>query len=247
MIRLLKYDWKRNAVFLLSALALFVILEIATELFIDNQEEALVLSFIGYFSAAVIIVVVTIRSYARNIISASRRMLPVGSLQHILSPLVMGLLGALILGLVFLFHYSVSGMFKSYPPFDALLDVNPGKMVLIAAASLEAAMFQLLIFFLAYTIGRSFHTKGRAAIMVISFLILQNGLDWLESALKLPQFGWIQYGLYNESNSSASVIPDILNSYSLGSLYGSTVFELIVSVIMIVVMVKLLDKRVETK
>ncbi|ANS73172.1 hypothetical protein AWM70_00055 [Paenibacillus yonginensis] len=247
MIRLLKYDWKRNAVFLLCVLASFAILEIGTGLFVNNQEGALALSIIGYVAVTVIIVVVTIRTYAQNIISTSRRMLPVGSLQHILSPLVLGLLGGLILGLVFLFHYSVSGMFKSYPPFDALLDVNPGKMVLIAAAGLEAALFQLLIFFLAYTIGRSFHTKGRAAIMIIAFLILQNGLNWLESVLKLPQFGWIQFGLYNESGSSAPLIPDILDSYSLGSLYGSTVFELIVCVIMIAVMVKLLDKRVETK
>ncbi|WP_138496435.1 hypothetical protein [Paenibacillus pinistramenti] len=228
MIRLLKYDWRRNMTYLLSAFVLFVLGELAVEWFVSNSDAAVSLMIIGYAAMLVFIVVSAVKTYVKNIGSSGRRMLPVTSLQHILSPLVMGLAGTLVIGLLFVLHFSMSTTFQHYTEFDQVSSLDPGSVVLLGLSGLESMMFELLLFFLAYTIGRSLRVKFKAVIIVAAYLVLQNGLLLIEDALKLDNLGL---------NSS--------EFFSMKLVSASTVFELICSLVMIVVMVKLIDKRVE--
>ncbi|WP_223068854.1 hypothetical protein [Paenibacillus caui] len=250
MMRLLKYDWNRNATTLLIAAVVLAVAELLLELFGHNEAAGFTLMILGYVAISVMIIVISVKTYSRNIISYSRRLLPVRTIYHILSPLLLGLLATLLVDIVFLLHNGLreqAGVMSLFNWVDetagSVSHLSWGEVTLVAAGGFWMVLVQLLALFTSVTIGRSFRTKGQAWIMLISYLVIQNGISlFIESLLNLPKFGWFEIIMTSDQGMGYSSDP-----YKYSDLYSSIAIEAAFCLLMITGMVMLLNRRVEVK
>lgn len=252
MIKLLKYDWKRNATTLLGAAFILLVLELASELFITDKHLAIVLQVIGYVGVFVVIVITTVKTYGQNIASYSRRLLPVHPVTYIFSPMILGLLSALGLGLIFLLHnrireqrgdLSLVDLVQALPDSDKYL--NWGAVTSTAIGSLWTMFVLMLVLFAAVTIGRSFRVKGQPWIIIISYLILENGFGYIQSALGLHEFPMLVNSANRMAYSDSSSVHYVI--FGQAQVWGSFIYDVVFSILMIVLMVVLINRRVEVK
>ena len=91
MIKLFKYDWKRNSTTLLGAFAILLIVQIAITVAgsIRDWELGIMLglSMLAYGSVSVLLLVVTGKNFGYNIKAYHRRLLPVHSVWNVVSSL----------------------------------------------------------------------------------------------------------------------------------------------------------------
>lgn len=249
MMKLLKYDFKRNISKILGIGAVLILAQISMMLFINNTEIKLVLSALAYVIAGVILFTTTIRTYSYNLKAYHRKLLPVHSLKSILSPIIMGGICMLILSLVFTIHgfvflstvgnlEAIKELFRTYPT-DVIMSVLSVFWMFIHV---------LIVIFLSVTIATSIRSKGSFWIGIVAFFIIVNGLSWIEDWL----FGDSDWGMIRVlSGESNSVVNGISTKVNYDPVYlsrhfiGTFVFELVCSVAFLYIMVKLIDRKVE--
>lgn len=252
MMHLLKYDWKRNATTLLASFLVFAVVELAGEFIVTNADLALVMLIVGYVGLFILIFIVTIKTYSQNIMSYSRRLLPVGPLSYIFSPMVLGLACEFVLGLVFLLHNWLRQQATAISMIDLVqatssenASIHWASVASAAVAALWAMFVMTLVFFTAITIGRSVQVRAQAWVIVISYLILENGFGMIESALNLPQFPWLVNSVNRVAYSDQ--IRSGLHVYAGSEVWGSFAIEAVFSLAMVIVIAVLLNRRVEVK
>ena len=249
MMKLLKYDFKRNGARILGIGAVLILVQLSIMLFINSIEIQLVLSTLAYVIAGVILFTTIIRTYSYNLKAYHRKLLPVHTLKSILSPIIMGVICMLILCLAFTIHgivflsyqgelESVKELFRTYPT-DTIMSV----------LSLFWMFVHVLIaIFLAITIATSIRSKGSFWIGIVAFFRIVNGIAWIENRL----FGNSDWGivriLSDESHTVVNGISPNVNysfGYFSGEFIGTFIFELVCSIAFLYVMVKLIDRKVE--
>ena len=249
MMKLLKYDFKRNGAKLLGIGAVLILAQISMMLFIENTEITLVLSALAYVIAGVILFTTTIRTYSYNIKAYHRKLLPVHTLKSILSPIIMGGICMLILSLVFTIHgfvfLSIQGELEA---IKELFRMYPTDTIMSVLSVFWMVVHVLIVIFLAVTISTSIRSKGSFWIGIVAFFLIVNGLAWIENRL----FGDSEWGMFRilvgESDTVANGISTKVNSspvYFSWEFIGTFVFELGCSLAFLYIMVKLIDRKVE--
>lgn len=108
MMKLFKYDWKRNSTTLLGAFAILLIVQIAITVTgsIKDWELGvkLALSMLAYGSVSVLLLVVTGKNFGYNIKAYHRRLLPVRSVWNVVSSLLLACVSLLALGILMALH-----------------------------------------------------------------------------------------------------------------------------------------------
>ncbi|OAB43818.1 hypothetical protein [Paenibacillus antarcticus] len=248
MMKLLKYDFKRNSAKLLGVAVVLILAQLSIMLLMNDITLIIVITLLTYMIAGVILFITPIRTYSYNLKAYHRKLLPVHSLKTIISPIAMGFICLLILGLIMLIHgyvyltvydnTQILYIIKTYP-MDTIIS-------LLSACWIIINMF--ITIFLAITIATSIRSKGSFWIGIVVFFIIVNGLSWLDNLL----FGGAEWGFFrifaDESNSSVNGVLTNMNSLQTsisGGMIGSFIFELVCSVAFLYVMVKLIDRKVE--
>ncbi|AWB43401.1 hypothetical protein DCC85_03635 [Paenibacillus sp. CAA11] len=244
MIRLLKYDWKRNATALLGSGAVLIIVQLMLEVFATNPEFRIVMSIMAYSAAAVLIVVMACKTYAQNIVSYSRHLLPVRTSFHVLSPILLALICSIILGIIIILHLMLTRQFIDHQRYVELVQVHAYSLIWAGVLILWVFMTQIITIFLAITISRSFRVKARAWIGLIAYFGIAYVMSFLEHVLQLEPLGWADEIIRTNEKSNTQVID--LNMKGLQGFYSTLAFEFIIACLMFFIIVRLLKRRVES-
>ncbi|MNO82492.1 hypothetical protein D3C76_737700 [compost metagenome] len=242
MLKLVKYDFRRDRDKFLAVFVIVILAQIGLGFTKLHDYERFIMNALTYVIAGMIFLVMAARTFFHNINSYNRRLVPVRTLKIVLSPLVLYLI--LLLGIIFvaLIHLGVyiSMYSTSFLPENFW---TVGSLVLLQAYWFSGFMMLTLMF--AMTVARSMKFKGRVWIGLATAYLLQNGLFYLENLIFKTNFAaWeslFQFEIVDE--------PEIANGIQLTQGYvnlGPTLFEAVVAVLLIAVIIKLVNKRVES-
>ncbi|PAK49101.1 hypothetical protein [Paenibacillus sp. 7541] len=242
MMRLLKYDWKRNSTTVLGALVVLIIAQIAIMVmgFMWGWLPAamLGLGIMAYSSVGVLMVVLVVKTFDYNIKSYQRRLLPLHSIWSILSPLLMGCLGVLCLGAVVLLHlwmyFNLLGLHDSSLAFHTVFDNWDYLKALIMLV--WNFIFLMLTIFFATAVSRTTSSRAGVWIGILTFLVLHSIIGWVSQKL----FGdgyWSQSGSINEEGVFFQLGP-------VGQSWGDAILEVIVSILLLYATAYLIERKV---
>ncbi|MGG6313019.1 hypothetical protein [Paenibacillus macerans] len=249
MMKLLKYDLKRNANTFLGLAAVLVIVQGLISVFgnLRHWEEGaiLALSVILYASSAIIMIVLVCKTFGQNIKAYHRRLLPVTPVWSIVSSLLFSWIVALAIAVIIAAHAFLYLRFAGIPVNFDWGPVGIKDWILVALGALWLYTLLIITIFMAMTIGASVSVNGKAGtwVGIIAFFVIQNGMSWLESLIfgnndpAIMKFAVFHVGL-EEVDAGTPVGASILS-------LGPFLFELVLAALMFYAITYLLRKKVE--
>ncbi|WP_440116924.1 hypothetical protein [Paenibacillus sp. QZ-Y1] len=245
MMTLLKYDFRRNWNTLLAGLAILIIVQMGLALFM-SETTGLVIGIMGYVGVGVAIYVKMIKTYTSNIRSYNRRLLPVTGLSHVLSPLIFGALCGLGLVIIFTIHAYIYISMKLRMNMATNIDfsgLHVSDYISLLLFSGWIIVFMTVIIFLSITIAGSFRWRTGPWIGIVAFFVLINLISWLENVILAGRFSPNELFQFTDGTTGVSITANgVLWS---DGMWGSTVFEIIVAVILVWATIYLNNKKVE--
>jgi len=261
MLKLLKYDWKRARA-LMGILGVTALLEAGIEIAARLEhwpgDQTLVIQVLIYAVAGVGMIASAASSYAANIRSPQRRLLPLPSRYTLLSSMLFGLLTLLAVALIAVVHWWLShlaGSGEGYAGFAAILNameleqlaaLSPLNLYIGVFMMAWSCVFSLLAIFLAVTIGASLQTRGKhpVRIGILIFFAFQGAVLYLEYLLfnvgNANSIFRINLGPSAESAIQTTVLVD-----EMKQTWPPMLFEMALGVLMVYAMVRLIDRYVE--
>lgn len=241
-MRLLKYDWKRNSTTLLGALVVLIIVQ--TAIVVGGimwgwiPVGMLGLNLLGYSSAGVLLVVLVVKTFDYNIKSYQRRLLPIHSIWTILSPLLMGCIGVLVLGAMALIHLWLHFNILGLHPFEMEFNVifKSWDFFIVMIMLVWNFIFIVLTIFFATAVSRSIPSKAGVWVGILVFVMLHYVIGWVSQML----FGtgyWSHTGSIDEGGVFFQFGPT-------GQSWGDAIFELIVSILLLYATAYLIERKV---
>ncbi|OWA34582.1 hypothetical protein B9G55_15285 [Saccharibacillus sp. O16] len=252
MLKLLKYDMKRDLFTLLGGAAALVLGLLAIELLgkqvgMERGAQA-VLSLMGYTFFGILILIAVCNSFRLNIRSVGRRLVPLGSLHYVGSALLYGLLlngVLLVIGGLHMLYYQATGILQQLEQsgsftinWDSSIPLPFGVSLIV----LWGSLFLLTLLLLVMAMMESMRFKGRTLIAVAAVI----GISILTSAVENSFFGGAGTqaltGFQIESQSELN-----LPTESLGAVLPAFLFELVMSALFTWVTVKLINRSVRVE
>jgi hypothetical protein len=189
MLKLLKYDWKRNAAFLLGVLAIVILLQTAlTVTALTRDWDEFVVYILGtmlYSLATLLTVGQCCKSYDQSLRVYNRRLLPTHPLQSVGAIIILSLVCVVVIGVIALIHNYIyfSMMGRHLADIVELDSLTFGSVMGITVSFLWSVVMIILTILVAITIGHSINTKQRIWIGIVSFFGLAILLSWVENEL----------------------------------------------------------------
>ena len=189
MMKLLKYDLKRNATSFLSVGTILILLQLILSIVGNvrgwDQIAILVLSLVLYsFTATLSVILVTI-TYRNNIKAYSRRLLPKRSIDTVLSVLVLGWITGVVLIAISLLHGVIYNFFVGVVSDDQIAEIlgSLSDVLTVLFQMFWAYTFLFVTIILSSTISASIKGKVGRWIGIVSFFTIQSVLAWVEMKL----------------------------------------------------------------
>lgn len=247
MMRVLKYDWKRNSTTLLGAFAILLLVQIGITVLgnVRNWDLSvmIVLSMLAYASMGVLLLVVTSKTFGYNIKAYHRRLLPIRSVWTVASSLVLACANLLVLGILMFLHSWYYGNALGIPWNDIhFSDSSPMYYVGLLMLMGWKFIYVMITIFFSIAVASSITRKGGVWVGILVFFILQNVLGWLSEFL----FG--DDTAFSGSIASFSVNGDTGFTISQGQyawVWGTFAFEVVVAALILYATVYLIDRKVE--
>jgi hypothetical protein len=203
MIRLLKYDWKRNSNALVAATVILILAQIAIAVISEVNDWktilAYILSVVVYVFAGLMLFLMVCQTYNANLKAYSRRLLPIPSLYAVASPLMLLLGGMAVLLVLFLLHEFVYatwlGMYESvYSIMSERLSFGSLLSLLLGCAWITVAGTIFVMFCI--TFARTFEGKTGTWLGIAMFIGLSIATSWIGSNfLPTPAGGDVPLGI----------------------------------------------------
>ena len=240
MLKLVKYDFRRNRDMILAVFVVTIIVQIWIGFVNFTDQEMFSLNAVVYVIAVLIVYVFALRTYVHNLKSYNRRLLPIKTLYTVLSPMVLFLfllLGVVMMVLIHLGVYAI--MYStSYLPTSFWKGASFSVVLLFWFTG-----FSMLLVMFSITVALSIRFKGRVWIGIVTCFILQYVISFLEEWIFEGSMSdnALRVGLIDESTfrSMSSLSREV-------SIIWPTLFEALIALIMLYGIVKLVKKRVET-
>ncbi|KKO51375.1 hypothetical protein [Paenibacillus sp. DMB20] len=247
MIKLLKYDWKRNASPVMGIIAVLLIIQISitTVGTMRNWEIGvmLVLSMLAYSAVSMTLFVMVCRTFDQNIKAYNRRLLPVRPINSIFSSLIQSFISLLGVMLLVAVHLWIYVNMEDGDRFIVWGGLTTEGMVATGLAAVWKFTFIIIVIFFCITVSRAVRVKGNIWIGIILFFVITNATSWLESKLDMAGNIWVSpmFTVYiKEGGSTASVMNDTIQIP-----WMPVVLELLLAAGFIYGMVKLIDRKIE--
>ncbi|WP_110934174.1 hypothetical protein [Paenibacillus bouchesdurhonensis] len=251
MLRLLKYDWKRNANLSLGLLAVLVVLQIAIGVVgnVRGWEQSIMfmLSIMLYVMTGIILIILASKTYENNMKAYSRRLLPIRPMWNAVSCIVLWWLFNIVLGAVAFIHYWIYSRFVYFdlwwPQELVVADVLGWfEIIFLIGWSLTFLMLSILV---SMTIGASVSLRGKAGTWVglLAFILIQNAVGLVEQWL-FGGYDMMLFRIGSVQHSTMGVNAEVISTTPLLSA-GQLLFEGAIMVLMLVLIDYLLSKKVE--
>lgn len=250
MMKLLKYEWKRNANTLLSVFFVLIVAQIAVATvghYRNWMDAAIVtLAIMIYVAAAMIMIVTVSKTFGYNIRAYHRRLLPVHPVWAILSPLLLSWLVLIVLLGIIAIHGGLYIQFLGYPlgldqPMSSLAI---GDWLLVVGQIAWLYTLLIVMVFVSMLIGASVSIRGKLGtwISILAFFIVQYVISWVENLFfKDIDTSAFMFGVFEAESGSVTVETGGFNFLA----WGPFLFELGVVCLFVWLMSYLLKRRVE--
>lgn len=247
MIKLLKYDWKKNSSPVMGLVAVLLIIQALITTFGTMRDweidVMLALSMLAYSAVSMILFVMVCKTFDQNIKAYNRRLLPVRSINTIFSSLIQSficLLGVMLLVVLHLWIYIKIELDDRFIVWGGL--TTEGWVTAGLAAAWKFAFIFIIIFF-CITVSRAARVKGSVWIGIVLFFVITNATAWLESKLDMGGNLWgsPNFGVYIEEGG----VPTSVMNDTIQIPWMSMVLELLLAAGFIYGMVKLIDRKIE--
>ncbi|MDO3408880.1 hypothetical protein QWJ34_03785 [Saccharibacillus sp. CPCC 101409] len=241
MLKLLKYDLKRDGYLILGVAAALALLQLFVEIggrYRGAEDEMrIVFSIFSYVMAALLVVIKVCQSFLGSVRSAGRRLLPLRTFHFIGAGLLYGvlLMAALgVLGMLQLAYYMHTGML-------GVQNISASGMLALLLSGGWTTIFLLLSFFLIMTVSESLRFKGRYLAAVLIYFILGSTISWVENGFLGGQVaGMMMFGARIQNPYSI-----IVQSSGFVGSWPALVFELLLAAVFCGIIVKLIERRIE--
>ncbi|GIO33911.1 MULTISPECIES: hypothetical protein [Paenibacillus] len=248
MIKLLKYDLRRNANLLLAVCAVLILCELAMILSPAMPEVKIAVIIVANLAAAVIFMINNLRVFDYNIKSVSRRLLPVNTLSYVWASLIYGILNTLSLivigggaGLYFFRRYDmlILGNALQLPAYVWLG---------LALEAVFTTVYGFLLFYVVIALARSITKKGAFWVGLLLFLVLSAAVDWLENLMfREDSTQAFKVATFHYESSTGIIARDPLTAAEGWRWFGSFGFELLLSIAFLFVIKWCVEKRIEAR
>ncbi|SMF68460.1 hypothetical protein SAMN05661091_0447 [Paenibacillus uliginis N3/975] len=246
MMRLLKYDWKRNASSVLGLMTILLIVQIliTSAGYMRGWEFGvmLALSMLAYGVVSTILIVMVCRTFDQNIKVYNRRLLPVRSIWSIVSSLIQSWISMLILMVLVILHMTILWKIEGLEYVVRWSSFVALDYVVAAVAGIWKFTFVMLVIFLSITVARAIGKKGSLWIGILFFFAIQTAIEWLEFKIFTFDNGWVgqAFSFSVEQGGMATI-----NNEFIEIPLGPHVFEMLLAAGFIYAMVYLIDRKVE--
>ncbi|WP_313641975.1 hypothetical protein MHH52_12355 [Paenibacillus sp. FSL K6-0276] len=241
MLKLVKYDFRRDRDKFLAVFVITVILQFVIGFTINSDQDMFMMNIITYVVAGVVLLFLTLRTFNQNLSLYNRRLVPIPVLYMALSPLLLFL--GLLLGL-FIVAYIQLGVYimmfsTSFLPVN-FWSVSTYAVLIIFWTS----AFTMLLVMFSITVARSVRVKGRVWIGLAAFFVIQYIISFLETWMFDHKNIPLESAFRFEVTDGAANLNEIeISQYFLGLL--PILFEATIDVILLFVIIKLITRRVE--
>lgn len=248
MMKLLKYDLRRNANLLLAVCAVLILCELVT-IFSNAMTEVKVgVIIFANLAASVIFMINNLRVFDYNIKSVSRRLLPVNTLSYVWASLVYGILNTL--ALLVIASGAVLYFLRNY---DTYILGNAFQLpaYLWFGLALEAVfmtVYGFLFFYVVIALARSITRKGVLWVGLLLFLAMSFVLDWFQNLLfhkdSSQAFNLVTFHVENQTGV---LTHDPLTAAGGWRWFGSFGFDLLLCIAFLFVIKWCVEKRIEAR
>ncbi|KWX69617.1 hypothetical protein D3C73_837720 [compost metagenome] len=244
MLKLMKYDLKSKRERLLAFFVIMLLVQAG--IWFTNSSmgsELITFHIITYAGFSFALLLIAFFSYFRYLQSYARRLLPVPTVQSVLSPLL--LFWVLLLSVVAIaaVHFGIYILVYS----SDFLPVNFWPVASWSVLNLLwTAGFELILLMFAVTLAKSLRVKGTIWIAIAVFMVVENGLSFMER-----QF-WGSYmsaldNVFRFEVYDPSAVSSGLRIYGTSTEFlWPLLFEAVIGAVLIYVMTLLIQKRIET-
>lgn len=245
MMTLLKYDFRRSWNTLLAGLVILIIVQLGLMIFVSSGVTANVLGIMAYVGAGVAIYVKTIKTYAANIRSYNRRLIPVTGLSHVLSPIIFGTicgLGFLLIGFLHAYLYITM---KLGLDLSAYIGVNISVAEIWSTLFFAGwiVLFMTIMIFFSISVAGTFRWKTGPWIGIVTFIVLINLLSWLENVIFSGKFS--PNDLFQFTEESTGISFSANGVIWADGRWGTTVFEMALAALLVWGIIYMNTKKVE--
>lgn len=190
MIKLLKYDWKRNATMTLAGLIILLMAQLVMTTVGWrngwNPQGVIVLAFVIFLFSGFLVFLMACQTFNANMKAYSRRLLPLPTIYTIVSPIVLmfGLMFVLfLLGAAYDAVYAV--LFDSKVSLiEAVTEMLTAREIAIAIGiSVWASLFTTLVIFFSMAFSHLVEGKGGTFLGIIMCILLFISIPWVEDIL----------------------------------------------------------------
>lgn len=244
MLKLMKYDFRRNRDMILAVFVITILAQIGGALANLADNDMFILNTVTYVVAAIILYVSAIRTYVHNLKSYNRRLLPERTLYTVLSPMLLLLVLLLGVGIMVLIHLGVYNIVysTSFLPTQFWKEASFGVVQIFWLFG-----FSMLLIMFSITVALSIRFKGRGRVWIgiATMFILHNGISLLEQWIFNSYFSTLDSALRVGMVDGSMFRSDMISSQGVFSIWP-TLFEAVIAVIIVYGIVKLVNKRVES-
>ncbi|HBS44052.1 MAG TPA: hypothetical protein DEA91_05520 [Paenibacillus sp.] len=242
MLKLVKYDFRRDRDKFLAVFVITVILQFVIGFTINSDQDMFVMNIITYVVAGVVLLFLTLRTFNQNLSLYNRRLVPIPVLYMALSPVLLFL--GLLLGLFIIayIHLGVYIMMFS----TSFLPVKFWEVSLYAVLIIFwTSVFTMLLVMFSITVARSVRVKGKVWIGLVTFFIVQYIISFLETWMFDHKYIPMKSAFRFEVTDGAANLNEIeIPQYFFGLL--PILFEATIAALLIFVIIKLITRRVES-
>ncbi|RJX41243.1 hypothetical protein D3P09_04455 [Paenibacillus pinisoli] len=250
MLKLLKYDWKRNATMSLAGLIILLVAQIVN-LTVGwrngwNEQFVIVIACLLFFFSGFLVFLMACQTFGANLKAYSRRLLPLPTIYTIASPLVLMFGLSLVLFLVFAaFDAVFAAMYDKEASFLSLLaeQLTFGEAALAIALAIWGSLFTSLVIFFSMAFSRIVEGKGGTFLGIIVCILIFVTVPWVEDILFSPEqiYGLIRLSPLESGNGSMTLTFGSANSLE----WLTLAFEAGVLICLIYGTIFLIERRIK--
>lgn len=247
MMRLLKYDWKRNSNVILGLITVLLISEILfTSIgYIRGWEFWLImpLSMVAYGVVSTILLVIVCRTFGQNIKLYNRRLLPVHSIWTIVSSLIQAWISTVVVMILVIIHLWIFWNMGSIGKILDLPSLVTSDYVLMALGGGWKYTFVMVTIFFSIVAALAIRKQWGLWFGILLFFVIQNVIQWVEYKIFTSDSAWVGQTFSIRIEEGGSATPITNETFQIP--WGPFIFEILLAGVLIYAMVKLIDRKVE--
>ncbi|WP_422658487.1 hypothetical protein ACK8P5_22905 [Paenibacillus sp. EC2-1] len=247
MMKLLKYDWKRNSNVILGLMTVLLISEtLFTSIGYTRGWELwllVLLSMLAYGIVSTILLVIICRTFDQNIKLYNRRLLPIRSIWTIVSSLIQAWISTVIVMILVIIHLWIFWNIGSLGKIINLPRLITSDYVLMALGGGWKYTFVMITIFFSIVVARAIRKQWGLWFSIVLFFIIQNVIQWMEYKIFTSDSGWVGQTFSIRIEEGGTGTPITNETFQIP--WGPFIFEILLAGVLIYAMVKLIDRKVE--